>query len=111
MNKFITKMLKNFSNIYTLQEKEQVFYSVPDMLRSMGGEAFYGYTQQTTRQVLETIGLKPRLINELVTAVMRINYGQDVTLNGFAGMTLNEFHLHFMLFYQLLCSSDEHSQG
>jgi len=52
----------------------------------MGGEEFYEYTQKTTRQTLEEIGLKCRLIDELVTAVMRVNYGQDVTLNGFAGM-------------------------
>lgn len=85
MDKFITKMLKNFSNIYKLQENQQAFNSVPDMLRAMGGNQMYEYTQLTTRQTLEKIGLKPLLIDELVTAVMRINYGQDVTLNGFAG--------------------------
>ncbi|KAL9979252.1 hypothetical protein ACROYT_G016887 [Oculina patagonica] len=85
MDKFITNMLKNFSNIYKLQENGDAFNSVPEMLKAMGGEEFYGYTQQTARQTLEKIGLKPLLIDELVTAVMRINYGQDVTLNGFAG--------------------------
>ena len=78
-------MLKNFSSIYKLQEDQQAFNSVPDMLKAMGGSEMYEYTQMTTRQTLEKIGLKPVLIDELVTAVMRINYGQDVTLNGFAG--------------------------
>ena len=86
MDKFITNMLKNFSNIYKLQENQEAFDNVPAMLKAMGGEAFYEYTQQTTRQTLEKIGLNSRLIDELVTAVMRVNYGQDVTLNGFAGM-------------------------
>lgn len=85
MNNFITEMLTNFSNIYDLQEKEQAFNTVPEMLRALGGEKFYEYTQQTTRQALENIGLNQLLIDELVTVVMRINYGQDVTLNGFAG--------------------------
>jgi len=85
MDKFITNMLKNFSNIYKLQQNQEAFESVPEMLKAMGGEEFYEYTQKTTRQTLEEIGLKSRLIDELVTAVMRVNYGQDVTLNGFAG--------------------------
>lgn len=89
MDKFITNMLKNFSNIYKLQENGEAFNSVPEMLKAMGGEEFYGYTQQTARQTLEKIGLKPLLIDELVTAVMRINYGQDVTLNGFAGKDID----------------------
>ena len=86
MNKFITDMLKNFSNIYKLQENRQAFTSVPDMLTAMGGKEMYTYTQLTARQTLEKIGLKPLLIDELVAAVMRVNYGQDVTLNGFAGI-------------------------
>lgn len=101
MNKFITNMLKNFSNIYKLQENQQAFNNVPDMLKAMGGDEMYEYTQLTTRQTLEKIGLKPLLIDELVTAVMRINYGQDVTLNGFAGknvdfseQTVYRVHLH-----------------
>lgn len=85
MNSFVTNMLKNFSNIYTFQENEQAYTTVPDMLKAMGGDQMYEYTQQTTRETLEKVGLNPTLIDELVTAVMRINYGQDVTLNGFAG--------------------------
>ena len=85
MDDFVKNMLKNFSNIYTLQEDGQAFETVPQMLRAMGGEEFYGYTQKTTRQTLQKLGIKARLVDELVTAVMRINYGQDVTLNGFAG--------------------------
>ena len=92
MNNFITEMLTNFSNIYDLQEKEQAFNTVPEMLQDLGGEKFYEYTQQTTRQTLENIGLNQLLIDELVTVVMRINYGQDVTLNGFAGKLSDSVH-------------------
>ena len=95
MNNFVTNMLKNFSNIYTFQENGQAYTTVPDMLKAMGGDQMYEYTQQTTRETLEKVGLNPTLIDELVTAVMRINYGQDVTLNGFAGRKLKTSHLHF----------------
>ena len=64
------------------------------MLKAMGGNEMYEYTQQTTRQTLEKIGLRPTLIDELVTVVMRINYGQDVTLNGFAGMEEIQLNFH-----------------
>ena len=57
-------MSTNFSNIYDLQEKEQAFNTVPEMLRALGGEKFYEYTQQTTRQTLENIGLNQLLIVE-----------------------------------------------
>ena len=95
MDNFITSMLKNFSSIYKFQENHQAFTSVPDMLKAMGGNEMYEYTQQTTRQTLEKIGLNPTLIDELVTVVMRINYGQDVTLNGFAGMEEIQLNLHY----------------
>ena len=48
MNNFITEMLTNFSNIYDLQEKEQAFNTVPEMLRALGGEKFYEYTANNT---------------------------------------------------------------
>ena len=64
VNNFITKMSTNFTNIYELQEKEQAFNTVPEMLQALGGENFYEYTQQTTRQALEDIGLNQLLIDE-----------------------------------------------
>ena len=94
VNNFITKMSTNFTNIYDLQEKEQAFNTVPEMLRALGGEK---YTQQTTRQTLENIGLNQLLIDELVTVVIRINYGQDVNLNGFARMFFATFNIRVNL--------------
>ena len=89
---FVNEMLTNFSKIYTLQKEGQTFDTVPQMLQAMGTEEMYGYTQETLRQALEKLGVKPLLINELVTGVMRINYGQDVTLNAFAGETTGKWN-------------------
>ena len=61
---FYHKNVNNFTNIYDLQEKEQAFNTVPEMLQALGGENFYEYTQQTTRQALEDIGLNQLLIDE-----------------------------------------------
>ena len=97
VNNFITKMSTNFTNIYDLQEKEQAFNTVPEMLRALGGENFYEYTLQTTRQAMENIGLNQLSIDELVTVVMRINYGQDVTLNRVASMFFTTFNIRVNL--------------
>ena len=51
----------------------------------MGGETFVNYTQQTAKEIMKKNGLGERLIDELVTAVTRCNYGQDSSVNGFTG--------------------------
>ena len=40
MSRSIHSELKDFSNIYKLQERGESFKTVPDMLRAMGGERF-----------------------------------------------------------------------
>lgn len=86
IDKWITNMLKSFSNIYDLQDKGNAYENVEDLLNAMGGKEFVGLQQKTTRTELQNLGLKDITINEIVTSVMRVNYGQDVTLNAFAGM-------------------------
>ena len=85
MDSLITDLLKKFSNIYTLQDTGKVFTSVPEMLKAMGGEEFYKMTQMSTKKYLEEKGLSKLLIDELVTAAMKMNYGQSAELNAFAG--------------------------
>lgn len=37
-------------------------------------------------EAMEGRGIKPKLINELMTAVNRVNYGQNCSLNALAGI-------------------------
>ncbi|RMX61282.1 hypothetical protein pdam_00007363 [Pocillopora damicornis] len=77
----IHKSNKYMADFVEYLELKKLKSSEPNSLLGIyNGEEF-----QTTRQTLENIGLNQLLIDELVTVVMRINYGQDVTLNGFAG--------------------------
>lgn len=89
MNSWVKSLLNDFTNIYGIQEQGQAFTTVPELLRAMGGEKMYAYTQQNIRKALQSIGVKEKLINELVTAVMRVNYGQDAKINAFAGNKLS----------------------
>lgn len=46
VNRHVNEMLQRFSRIYSLQQDEgQTFYTVPDMLKAMGGSSFYHMTQ------------------------------------------------------------------
>ena len=46
VNRHVDDMLEHFSRIYSLQQhKGQTFYTVPDMLKAMGGSNFYHMTQ------------------------------------------------------------------
>lgn len=82
---WVKTMLKGFSNIYNLQTEGKTYTNTEAILMAMGGEEFVGMTQKTTREELKKRGLKDVTINEIATGVMRVNYGQDVTLNAFAG--------------------------
>ena len=55
------------------------------MLRAMGGDEFVTYTQKTSSEVLLEKGVSKLLVDELVTAVARCNYGQDANINAFTG--------------------------
>ena len=93
MDSWVKGLLNEFSTIYDIQKKGKAFATVPELLRAMGGDTVYGYTQHSIQEALQKIGVKDRLIDELVTAVMRVNYGQDVTMNAFAGKFI--YHLAF----------------
>ena len=69
-------------NIYSLQAKGESYKTVPDMLRAMGGEELYQLTQITAEQYLqEDLRLQERLMRELVTGAMYMNYGQGLEVN------------------------------
>jgi len=56
------------------------------MLKAMGGQYFVDYTQKSCKQIMKGEGVNDRLIDELVTAVSRCNYGQSADeVNGFTG--------------------------
>ena len=86
MQQATNSLLKKFENVYTLQKNGVVFKSVPDLLHAMSGnDEFYRLTQMTAQKYLTEQGLSELLIDELVTAVTRINYGQSPEVNAFTG--------------------------
>ena len=86
MNKFTTKTMDTFINVYKIQDEGDCFETVPDLLKSLGGDEFVQMTQETARAALEKVGVSKKLIDELATSVSRCNYGQDMGLNAFTGI-------------------------
>lgn len=80
-------LLNKFGNIYTLQENGNVFESVPELLQAMSGnDDFYRLTKISAREYLLEQGISELLINELITAIIKNNYGQSPDVNALTGM-------------------------
>lgn len=80
MNSYVSSTLKKFLRYY--EESRPVFQTVEEMLKWAN---LYEMTQTTSEKELLDHGLSQQLINELVTVIMRINYGQNMSISGMAG--------------------------
>ncbi|CAH9116852.1 unnamed protein product [Cuscuta epithymum] len=82
MENFVEGTVDKFLKFYEGFESRPVFEDVEDMLRWSG---LYNLTRRTLEEELTDAGLSTTLIQELVTVITRINYGQSVTMSGLAG--------------------------
>lgn len=80
MNRYVSATLANFLRYY--EESKPIFYTVEEMLKWAN---LYDSTQTTAERELQSYGLSQQLIDELVTVIMRVNYGQSKTISGMAG--------------------------
>ncbi|XP_023545088.1 farnesylcysteine lyase [Cucurbita pepo subsp. pepo] len=82
MEKFVESAVEKFSKYYEGFESRPVFETVNDMLNWSG---LYNLTTRTLYEELIDARLSRLLIQELVTVITRINYGQSVSISGLAG--------------------------
>lgn len=82
MDRFVQRMLDRFMLYYKEDASRPVFDSVDEMLKWSG---LYELTHRTLDAELKDAGVSSLLISELVTVITRINYGQSVSISGFAG--------------------------
>ncbi|GLJ44512.1 hypothetical protein SUGI_0934390 [Cryptomeria japonica] len=80
MQKYVSSLLSKFLHYY--DDSRPIFNSVEEMLKWAD---LYEYTTQSLQAELVAAGLSSRLISELITVIMRINYGQSVNISGLAG--------------------------
>ena len=84
---YLRSELKQFSTVYQLQSNGEAFSSVPELLSAMGGEKFAQQTQFTAQDYfVGKLGWSQKMINEIFVAGLRVNYGQDSTVDAFTTM-------------------------
>ncbi|OMO57231.1 Prenylcysteine lyase [Corchorus capsularis] len=82
MNSFVESTVDSFLKYYESPETRPVFETVDEMLKWAG---LYNLTTRPLLDELVDIKLSPLLIEELITVITRINYGQSVYISGLAG--------------------------
>ncbi|OMO56038.1 Prenylcysteine lyase [Corchorus olitorius] len=82
MNSFVESTVDSFLKYYESPETRPIFETVDEMLKWAG---LYNLTTRTLLDELVDIKLSPILIEELITVITRINYGQSVYISGLAG--------------------------
>ncbi|MBV95847.1 Prenylcysteine oxidase, partial [Eschrichtius robustus] len=71
--------------IYRYQSHDYAFSSVEKLLHSLGGDDYLGLFNRSLVETLQKAGFSEKFLDEIITPVMRINYGQTMNINGFVG--------------------------
>ncbi|KAH9717265.1 Farnesylcysteine lyase [Citrus sinensis] len=82
MESFTESAVDKFLKYYESFETRPVFESVDEMLKWAG---LYNLTARSLEEELIDARLSPLLMQELVTIITRINYGQSLSISGLAG--------------------------
>ncbi|KAK2445067.1 farnesylcysteine lyase [Trifolium repens] len=82
MQNFVKDAVDRFGKYYEETGSRPIFETVDEMLKWSG---LFNLTTRTLQEELVDAGLSPLLINELVTVITRINYGQSVYMSGLGG--------------------------
>jgi len=84
LDKLIGDMLSKFDRIYNIQNEGFVFSNVPELVSAMD-PSFALMLETSLQDALEELGFSKLFIQELATAVMRVNYGQLTDAHQFVG--------------------------
>lgn len=84
---FLLSTLTNFSKIYELQSDGHAFSTVPELLNALGGQEFFNETQSSAQDYfVGKLGWSQQMIDELFVPGLRVNYGQNATVDAFTTM-------------------------
>ncbi|MBN3317458.1 PCYOX oxidase, partial [Atractosteus spatula] len=86
MQMWVESILDKFMRIYQFQQFGYSFSSVERLLHAMGGDEFLRLTNQTLDEAMRGAGFSQQFLNDIVTPITRVNYGQSVKINAFVGV-------------------------
>eukprot|EP01102_Stenamoeba_stenopodia_P020099 TRINITY_DN7729_c0_g1_i2.p1 TRINITY_DN7729_c0_g1~~TRINITY_DN7729_c0_g1_i2.p1 ORF type:complete len:301 (+),score=65.84 TRINITY_DN7729_c0_g1_i2:91-993(+) len=76
------KLLDNFVRIYGFQEAHKAYEKVSGLIKDI---ELYHLTRDSLKDNLLKSGVAPNYIEDMVTGIMRVNYGQDTSVNALVG--------------------------
>uniref|UniRef100_A0A8C2WRH0 Prenylcysteine oxidase 1 like n=1 Tax=Cyclopterus lumpus TaxID=8103 RepID=A0A8C2WRH0_CYCLU len=82
---WVEEIMEKFMRIYKYQAHGYAFSSVEELLDSLGGSGFINMTRRPLSNSLLELGVSQRFIDEVIEPVMRVNYGQNVSIPAFVG--------------------------
>nr|XP_040054339.1 prenylcysteine oxidase 1 [Gasterosteus aculeatus aculeatus] len=85
MHMWVESVLDKFMRIYQYQQYGYSFSSVDKLLHAMGGDGFLTLLNQTLEEAMMGQGFSQVFLNNIVTPITRVNYGQSVRINGLVG--------------------------
>ena len=84
MNSSVGALLKKFKTIYTHQSEGSAYATTEDLLGAMGGESVSDLMKVSAGDYMRNEQhWNELLIDEIITAALRANYGQDTSVNAF----------------------------
>lgn len=82
---WVEEIMEKFMRIYKYQAHGYAFSSLEGLLGSLGGSGFINMTRRSLSDSLLELGVSQRFIDEVIAPVMRVNYGQNISLPAFVG--------------------------
>lgn len=82
---WVEEIMEKFMRIYKYQAHGYAFSSVEELLHSLGGSGFINMTRRSLSESLLELGVSQRFIDEVISPVMRVNYGQNISIPAFVG--------------------------
>uniref|UniRef100_UPI00398E9CD6 prenylcysteine oxidase 1-like n=1 Tax=Pristiophorus japonicus TaxID=55135 RepID=UPI00398E9CD6 len=86
MKMWVESYQHRFMKIYRYQAHGYSFTTMDKLLHGLGGDEFVQMTKHSIDEALQKIGIGHRFMDEMITPIMRLNYGQSVNINAFVGM-------------------------
>ncbi|XP_023654471.1 prenylcysteine oxidase 1-like [Paramormyrops kingsleyae] len=82
---WVEEIMEKFMRIYKYQAHGYAFSSVEELLHSLGGTGFLNMTRRSLSESLLELGVSQRFIDEVIAPIMRVNYGQNISIPAFVG--------------------------
>ncbi|XP_057677915.1 prenylcysteine oxidase-like isoform X2 [Corythoichthys intestinalis] len=82
---WLEEVMEKFMRIYKYQAHGYAFTSVEELVDSLGGSGFLNMTRRPLSDSLLELGVSQRFIDEVIAPIIRLNYGQNVSIPAFVG--------------------------